>query len=137
MARVNAACANVRAGSILGVARTLTNPLYQRFWTMEPVFRTVIPGLILGFILIMSLGAYVQTSALRDDTLADAANDLDAIATLLVRELDSASEKGKSIESVLRALTTRHIAGKGRFTHISGLDGAVVASEHWWKLGLG
>ena len=129
MARVNAACANVRAGSILGVARTLTNPLYQRFWTMEPVFRTVIPGLILGFILIMSLGAYVQTSALRDDTLADAANDLDAIATLLVRELDSASEKGKSIESVLRALTTRHIAGKGRFTHISGLDGAVVASE--------
>lgn len=129
MTRADAACANVRANSILGVARTLTHPLYQRFEKLEPTFRKVIPALVAGFVLIMALGAYVQTSALRDDTLNDAATDLEALAALLARELDLASRDGKQVAAALEALTTRHIAGRGRIAHVSDARGVVVASE--------
>lgn len=129
MTRANAACANVRAGSILGVARSLTHPLYQRFETLEPTFRKVIPALVAGFVLIMALGAYVQTSALRDDALTDAATDLDVLAALLVRELDLASREERATSAALEALTTRHIAGRGRLVHVSDGRGMVIANE--------
>lgn len=129
MTRANAACANVRAGSILGVARSLTHPLYQRFETLEPTFRKVIPALVAGFVLIMALGAYVQTSALRDDALSDATTDLDVLATLLVRELDLAPREERATSAALAALTTRHIAGRGRLVHVSDGRGMVIASE--------
>jgi len=129
MTRANAACAHVRAGSILGVARTLTHPLYQRFEKLEPTFRKVIPGLVVGFLLIMALGAYVQTSALRDDALADTTTDIDLIATLLARELDLATREEKEVATVLAALSTKHIAGRGRVVHVSDASGLVTASE--------
>jgi two-component system cell cycle sensor histidine kinase PleC len=129
MTRADAACANVRANSILGVARTLTHPLYQRFEKLEPTFRKVIPALVACFVLIMALGAYVQTSALRDDTLNDAATDLEALAALLARELDVASREEKQVAAVLEAFTTRHIAGRGRIAHVSDARGVVAASE--------
>ena len=129
MARANAACANVRAGSILGVARSLTHPLYQRFEKLEPTFRKVIPALVACFVVIMALGAYVQTSALRDDTLADTETDLDILATLLARELDLASRDEKNLRAILAGLSTRHIAGRGRIVHVSDVSGRVIASE--------
>ena len=129
MARADAACAHVRANSILGVARSLTHPLYQRFEQLEPAFRKVIPALVASFILLMTLGAYVQTSALRDDALDDAALDLEALTALLVRELDLASKGEKHPESALAALTTKHIAGRGRIAYVSDAGGRVIAGE--------
>jgi two-component system cell cycle sensor histidine kinase PleC len=129
MTRADAACANVRASSILGVARSLTHPLYQRFEKLEPTFRKVIPALVATFVAILTLGAYVQTQALRDDTLADAATSLDTLAMLLARDLDNASRAEKSAAAVLEALNTRHIAGQGRIVYVSDARGMVVAGE--------
>lgn len=129
MTRADAACAHVRANSVLGVARSLTHPLYQRFEQLEPAFRKVIPALVAGFVLLLALGAYVQTSALRDDALDDAAIDLEALAALLVREIDLTSKDDKRPERALAALTTKHIAGRGRIAYVSDAGGRVIAGE--------
>ncbi|RYE81957.1 MAG: PAS domain-containing sensor histidine kinase, partial [Hyphomicrobiales bacterium] len=119
----------MRANSVLGVARSLTHPLYKRFEQLEPIFRKVIPALVAGFVLLLALGAYVQTSALRDDALDDAAIDLEALAALLVREIDLASKDDKRPDSVLAPLSTKHIAGRGRIVYVSDAGGRLVAGE--------
>ncbi|MBX9873798.1 MAG: hypothetical protein K2X84_02990, partial [Beijerinckiaceae bacterium] len=101
MTRANADCATVRADSILGVARSLTHPLYQRFESLEPTFRTVIPGLVALFILLLATGGAIQTTAMREDAMADAVGDMDLVSTLLARELDSASQRGVAPAAVL------------------------------------
>lgn len=129
MTRANADCANVRADSILGVARSLTHPLYQRFETLEPTFRTVIPGLVALFILLLATGGAIQTTAMREDAMADAVGDMDLVSTLLARELDSASQRGVAPAAVLAALNSRHLAAHGRTVHVSAEDGHVIASQ--------
>ena len=129
MSRANAGCAPVRADTILGVARSLTHPLYHRFESLEPAFRTAIPALVGLFLVILGAGALFQTSAMREDTLADAAGDMDLVSALVARELDAATLTGKEPAAVLAALATRHLAARGRFVHVSGADGRVVASE--------
>jgi two-component system cell cycle sensor histidine kinase PleC len=129
MTRANADCATVRADSILGVARSLTHPLYQRFESLEPTFRTVIPGLVALFILLLATGGAIQTTAMREDAMADAVGDMDLVSTLLARELDSASQRGVAPASVLAALNSRHLAAHGRTVHVSAEDGHVIASQ--------
>ncbi len=128
MTRANAACAAARAGTILGVARSLTHPLYQRFETFEPTFRKVIPLLAAGFIAILGAGAIVQTSALHDDALADAMSGIDLVAALTVRELDLATKSDVEPATVLAFLASRHTS-PGRAIHVSDADGHVIASE--------
>ncbi|WP_439497410.1 PAS domain-containing sensor histidine kinase [Bosea sp. (in: a-proteobacteria)] len=129
MTRANATCATARAGTILGVARSLTHPLYQRFEQLEPVFRKVIPALVLCFIAVFGAGAFIQTSAMRDDALSDAMADLDLVAALVARELDLASKVETAPAAVLAALSSRHLAARGRLVHISDASGQVIASE--------
>ncbi len=129
MTRANADCATVRADSILGVARSLTHPLYQRFESLEPTFRTVIPGLVALFILLLATGGAIQTTAMREDAMADAVGDMDLVSTLLARELDSASQRGVAPAAVLAALNSRHLAAHGRTVHVSAEDGHVIASQ--------
>jgi two-component system cell cycle sensor histidine kinase PleC len=129
MTRANASCATVRADSILGVARSLTHPLYQRFESLEPTFRTVIPGLVAVFVILLAVGAAIQTSAMRDDALLDATGDMDLVSALLAREIDNATQKGVAPASALAALSSRHLAAHGRIVHVSAEDGHVVASQ--------
>ncbi|KPF72515.1 histidine kinase [Bosea sp. AAP35] len=129
MTRANASCAPVRASSILGVARSLTHPLYRRFESFEPTFRTVIPGLVALFIVLLATGAAIQTTAMRDDVLQDAAADIDLVSALLARELDTATQKGVAVATILTALSSRHLAAHGRSVHVSGEGGQVVSSE--------
>lgn len=129
MSRANADCASVRADTILGVARSLTHPLYQRFEGFEPALRTAIPVLVGLFLVILGAGAIMQTSAMRDDALIDAAGDMDLVSALVARELDTATLAGKEPAAVLAALTARHLAAHGRIVHVSGADGRVIASE--------
>lgn len=129
MSRANAGCAPVRADTILGVARSLTHPLYHRFESFEPAFRTAIPAFVGLFLIILGAGALIQTSAMRDDALIDAAGDMDLVSALVARELDAATLAGKEPTAVLAALTARHLAAHGRFVHVSGADGRVIASE--------
>jgi len=129
MTRANASCAPVRADTILGVARSLTHPLYQRFESLEPTFRIVIPGLVALFIVILAAGAAIQTAAMRNDALQDAAGDMDLVSALLARELDNGARAGAAPAAVLAALTARHLAAHGRVVHVSAEDGHVIASE--------
>ncbi len=129
MTRANASCATVRADTILGVARSLTHPLYQRFESLEPTFRTVIPGLVALFIIILAAGAAMQTTAMREDALLDAAGEIDLVSALLARDLDNATRTGTEPSSVLAALASRHLAAQGRIVHVSNQDGHLVASE--------
>ncbi|HEV2556870.1 MAG TPA: ATP-binding protein [Bosea sp. (in: a-proteobacteria)] len=119
----------MRADSILGVARSLTHPLYQRFESLEPTFRTVIPGLVALFILLLATGGAIQTTAMREDALADAVGDMDLVSALLARELDSASQRGVAPAAVLAALASRHLAAHGRIVHVSAEDGHVISSH--------
>jgi two-component system cell cycle sensor histidine kinase PleC len=129
MTRANASCATARADSILGVARSLTHPLYQRFESLEPTFRTVIPGLVAVFVILLAIGAAIQTTAMREDALQDAAGDMDLVSALLAREIDNATQKGVAPASALTALSSRHLAAHGRIVHVSAEDGHVVSSE--------
>jgi two-component system cell cycle sensor histidine kinase PleC len=129
MSRANASCASVRADTILGVARSLTHPLYQRFESFEPTFRTAIPTLVGIFLVILGAGALIQTSAMREEALIDAAGDMELVSALVARELDAATLAEKEPAAVLAALTARHLAAQGRIVHVSGADGRVIASE--------
>ncbi|WP_353182686.1 PAS domain-containing sensor histidine kinase [Bosea sp. (in: a-proteobacteria)] len=129
MSRANADCASVRADTILGVARSLTHPLYQRFESFEPAFRTAIPVLVGLFIVILSAGAAIQTAALREDALLDATGDMEVISALIARELDNGTQTGKEPAAILATIAAKHLASHGRIVHISGADGRVVASE--------
>ena len=127
--RATASSASVRADTILGVARSLTHPLYQRFQGLEPAFRTAIPTLVGIFLVILGASAFLQTSAMRDDALTDAAGDMDLVSALVARDLDNATPAGRTPVDVLAALTARHLAAHGRIVYVSGADGRVIASE--------
>lgn len=129
MTRANAGSAALRAAPILGVARSLTHPLYQRFENFEPAFRKVIPALVVLFVMILGAGAFVQTSGMRDEAVKDAASDLDILSSLIALELDNASKGEKPVASALSELATRHLAAHGRMVHVSSSDGTVFASQ--------
>lgn len=119
----------MRGRTILGVARTLTHPIYQRFENLEPTFRKVLPALVAVFILILGAGAMVQTSAMRDDALLDAADEIDLLAGMIARELDLAARLDEAPATIFAKLAARHLAAQGRAVHVSGQDGIVIASE--------
>ena len=129
MTRANATCAPVRAGTILGVARSLTHPLYRHFEDMEPTFRKVIPALVGGFILILAAGAYLQTESMRDTATADAMTEIELVAAAMAREMDRASRDGIDPAKALAALAGRHLTRRGRAAYVSRADGALVAAE--------
>ncbi|SIQ01154.1 MULTISPECIES: PAS domain-containing sensor histidine kinase [unclassified Bosea (in: a-proteobacteria)] len=129
MSRANAECASVRADTILGVARSLTHPLYQRFESFEPAFRTAIPVLVGFFIVILCAGAFVQNSAMRDDAVIEATGELEILSALIARDLDAAARAGQAPGSALAPLAARHLASHGRLVYVSDADGHIVASE--------
>jgi two-component system cell cycle sensor histidine kinase PleC len=81
------------------------------------------------FIAILATGAMIQTSAMRNDALTDAAGDLDLVSALVARELDNASRDGREPATVLAPLAGKHLAAHGRIVHVSAADGQVIASE--------
>ena len=129
MARANASCANMRAATILGVARSLTHPLYQRFESLEPAFRKVIPLLVVGFAMIFVTGGMVQTFAMRDDALRDAFSDMEVVASLLAKELELASHNEIAPAAALAGPAGRHLTRHGRIAHVSDGGGTIIASE--------
>jgi two-component system cell cycle sensor histidine kinase PleC len=119
----------MRAAPILGVARSLTHPLYRRFENLEPIFRKVIPALVALFLVILGAGAFVQTSSMRDDVLNDAIGDLEILSALIALELDNASRAEIAPSAVLAALAARRLAVHGRIVHVTTATGDVIASE--------
>jgi len=83
------ACAPARAGTILGVTRAIASPAYRYLEQFEPWLRLVVPALLALFLITLGASAFVQLRDAREETLADAINDIDVVATLAAVKFDA------------------------------------------------
>ena len=90
MAGAVTACVPARAGTILGVTRSDANPTYRRLEQYEPLLRLAVPALLILFLSPLRRSAWVQIRDGRKDTLFDAINDIDIIASLSAAKLGAA-----------------------------------------------
>jgi len=91
MAGAVTACVPARAGTILGVTRSDANPTYRRLEQYEPLLRLAVPALLILFLITLAGSAWVQIRDGRKDTLFDAINDIDIIASLSAAKLGPAA----------------------------------------------
>src|SRR3712207_8748987 len=82
MAAAGTACAPARAGTILGVTRSLASPAYRKLERYEPWLRRAVPALLILFLATLAASAWMQARDGRDETIVDAVNDIDMLATL-------------------------------------------------------
>ena len=90
MAGAVTACVPARAGTILGVTRSDANPTYRRLEQYEPLLRLAVPALLVLFLITLAASAWIQIRDGRKDTLFDAINDIDIIASLSAAKLGPA-----------------------------------------------
>jgi two-component system, cell cycle sensor histidine kinase PleC len=82
MAAADTACVPARAGTILGVTRSLASPAYRKLERYEPWLRRAVPALLILFLATLAASAWMQARDGRDETVVDAINDIDVLATL-------------------------------------------------------
>ncbi|MGO4704495.1 PAS domain-containing sensor histidine kinase [Microvirga sp. 2MCAF38] len=87
MAGATTACVPARAGTILGITRTFANPVYRRLEQYESWLRLAVPALLVLFILTLVTSAWIQVRNNREETVIDAINDIDVIASLAAAKL--------------------------------------------------
>ena len=87
MAGAGAACVSTRAGTILGITRSLAHPALRRFEWAEPWLRLAVPALLVVFLLTLAASAYTQVRDGRESALLDAVGDVDVLATLAAVQL--------------------------------------------------
>jgi two-component system cell cycle sensor histidine kinase PleC len=118
MARANAASEPARAGTILGVARSIAHPAYDRLMALEPKLRLAIPMLTAILLAILATGVWMQSSAGRQDAIEDAIGDLEMAALLLVAE-------AKAVTPEQTIATIRNLKDKPAFRgrHVIYADG--------------
>jgi two-component system, cell cycle sensor histidine kinase PleC len=89
MARAAAASASARPDSIRGLAQSIANPAYRRLLTAEPLLRRAVPVLIIAFLATICVGAAVQVSDHRRQSLSDMILALDAVADIAAARLQA------------------------------------------------
>ncbi|MGB8818555.1 MAG: ATP-binding protein, partial [Rhizobiaceae bacterium] len=112
--------------SIIGPARLLAEPAYQKFLAAEPILRRAIPVLTIIFLLIVASVRFVSLSNQKDELLAQARSDVTLVAMLL-------QERAKDGSINPAALIQLEGFGEGLAAHItllvSGADHKVIASR--------
>ena len=91
MARADMASASARSDSIKGLAQSIAKPAYRRLLTAEPLLRRAVPVLIIGFLATICVGAAVQLTEHRRQTLNAKMLTLDAVADVAAERLQPAS----------------------------------------------
>ncbi|MFK8252204.1 PAS domain-containing sensor histidine kinase [Ancylobacter terrae] len=129
MARANAAGASVRVQAMRGMARSVARPAYQRLVEAEPFLRRAVPALIVTFIIIVAGAAAVQTRGYREETLADARDQLTLFAMAVAAELGQVSAGGEPAEAALRRSLPPHATEDGRRFALLDGSGRVVAAD--------
>ncbi|HSI42288.1 MAG TPA: ATP-binding protein [Xanthobacteraceae bacterium] len=128
MARANASGAAVRVQAMRGLARSVARPAYQRLVDAEPFLRRAVPALIVTFIGIVAIAAFVQTRGYRADMLTDAKDELALYAMAVASELAHQNGAGVSPEQLLKAsLPPRALEAGRRFALVDG-GGRVLAT---------
>ncbi|MFL5022544.1 MAG: ATP-binding protein [Microvirga sp.] len=99
MAGAVTACVPARAGTILGVTRSDANPAYRRLEQYEPLLRLAVPALLVLFLITLAGSAWIQIRDGRKDTLFDAINDIDIIASLSAAKLGTARAPADRVQA--------------------------------------
>ena len=93
MARADMASASARSDSIKGLAQSIAKPAYRRLLTAEPLLRRAVPVLIIGFLATICVGAGVQLTEHRHQTLNAKKLALEAVADVAAARLQPASSR--------------------------------------------
>jgi two-component system, cell cycle sensor histidine kinase PleC len=127
------ASASAHTDSIKGLAQSIAKPAYRRLLVAEPVLRRAVPVLIIAFLFTVAVGAALQVTDHRRQSIDAVVNEIDAVADLLAERLDQAAAKTKSEavrraqELLDRARPLRAIEG-AREIYLTDRDGMVIAS---------
>jgi len=87
MAGAVTACVPARTGTILGVARSDASPAYRRLEQYESLLRLAVPAVLILFLVTLAGSAWIQIRDGRRDTMLDAIQDIDIIASLSAAKL--------------------------------------------------
>ena len=131
MARANAASTSARVGTIMGVARSMSHPLQIALHRSEPWLKLAIPILVAVFAVLLALAGAMYVSVSHHDTLEDASNDMDVIASLVAREIAAnpgSITAGAALTSAMSGLHPMTF-GSGRQLVITNVSGTIIASQ--------
>src|SRR3972149_5201856 len=99
MARADVASASAHPDSIKGLAQSIAKPAYRRLLTAEPLLRRAVPVLIIPFLATICVGAVVQVTDQRRQTLNTMVISLDAVADLAAERLQQPlKQAGDAVE---------------------------------------
>src|SRR5947209_446358 len=133
MARADAAHASIRSDSIKGLAQSIAKPAYRRLLTAEPVLRRAVPALIVAFLVTVGIAAVIQAYERFNKAIADAIEEVQAGADIVVERLDRSAKDGafdttERVQSSFdRAITPRATAS-GRSVLLIDAAGTIIAS---------
>jgi two-component system, cell cycle sensor histidine kinase PleC len=132
MGGADAACAPARAGTILGITRSLAHPALRRVEWAEPWLRFAVPALLVVFLITLAASAYTQVRDSRESALLDAIDDVDVLATLaavqMAREgLPGGGEASARLSGLARSLPPSAL-GRGRTLVLADGDGRILAA---------
>ena len=133
MARADMASASARTNSIKGLAQSIAKPAYRRLLTAEPLLRRAVPVLIIGFLATICVGAAVQLSEHRHQTLNAKMLTLGTVADLTAERLQQASAHRDGTpkdtrDSLARALPS-WATNDGRRFLLADESGVITAAE--------
>jgi two-component system cell cycle sensor histidine kinase PleC len=131
MVRPDADNAPARAGALQGLACTTAHLALLRFAKLEPLARRAIPLMLTLFIGILATIAIFFALEARRQTLANAASDLELIASVVTNNLNAAIDQAApdNISDFLPAAVPERVATRGQQVFVSDRQGHVVASQ--------
>ncbi|MFL5186858.1 MAG: hypothetical protein ACJ8BH_15830 [Microvirga sp.] len=81
------------------MTRSDANPAYRRLEQYEPLLRLAVPALLVLFLITLAGSAWIQIRDGRKDTLFDAINDIDIIASLSAAKLGTARAPADRVQA--------------------------------------
>jgi two-component system, cell cycle sensor histidine kinase PleC len=131
MARLDADNAPAYAGALQGLVCTTAHLALLRFAKLEPLARRAIPLMLALFIGVLALIAAFFALEARRQTLANAASDLELVASVITDNLNEAIDQSAadSLADFLPAAVPARVATRGQQVFVSDAKGHVVASQ--------
>jgi len=134
MARAESASASAHSDSIKGLAQAVARPAYRRLLTAEPFLRRAVPVLIVAFLVTLGVAAVVDIRERLRQAIANSADELDLIATVMAERIArlSQNESGDPVVRGFRAFERidwpRATAG-GRLVLLTDASSTIIATE--------
>jgi len=134
MAGAETACAPARAGTILGITRSIANPAYRVLEKFEPSLRFAVPALLILFLTTLAISAWIQVRAWREEALVDAITDVDIVAMLSASKfarqesVSGSPDAARALAELAKTLPVGALA-HGRLLLLADSSGTVQASH--------